>query len=56
MAELKGIFNLIWSSMRFAFKTFKMNFDSTLISTVSLFLLIKNVLVPQTSHAKGLHF
>ena len=31
MAELKGIFNLILSSVRFAFMTFKMNFNSTLI-------------------------
>ena len=31
MAKLKGTFNLILSSMRFAFMTFKMNFNSTLI-------------------------
>ena len=39
--------------------TFKMNFYSTVISrefsTVSLFFLIKNVLVPWTSQVKGLH-
>ena len=40
MGKLKGIFNIISSSMRFAFFTFKMNFNSTVIwrqfSTVSL--------------------
>ena len=39
--------------------TFKMNFNSTVIwrqfSTVSLFFLIKIVLVPWTSHVKGLY-
>ena len=57
MVKLKGIFNLILSSTRFAFMTFKMNF--TVIwrqfSAVSLFFLIKNVLVPQKSHVKGIH-
>ena len=32
MAELKGIFKLILSSMRLAFMTFKMNFNSPIIS------------------------
>ena len=45
MAKLKGIFSLILSSMMFAFMTFKMNFNSTVIwrqfSTVSLFLWLK---------------
>ena len=50
MAKLKGIFKLILSSMRFAFMTFIMNFNSPVISrqfsAVSLFFLIKNVLIP----------
>ena len=36
--------------------TFKMNFNSTVIRRQSFFfIIIKNVLVPQTSHVKGLH-
>ena len=60
MEKLKGLFNFILSSMMFAFMTYKMNFNSTVISrqfsTVSLFFLIKNVLVSRrTSYVKGLH-
>ena len=31
MAKLKGMFNFILSSLRFAFMTFKVNFNSAVI-------------------------
>ena len=59
MAKLKGILNLISSSMRFTFMTNNINFNSTVIwsqfSTVAVLFVIKNELVPWTSHVKGLH-
>ena len=44
MVKIKKYLTLL-----FTFMTFKMNFNSA----VSLFVLIKNVLVPRTSHVKG---
>ena len=59
MAKLKGIFNLPLSGTKFAFMTFEMNFNSTVIwrqfLTVSLFFLNKDVIVPQTSDVKCFH-
>ena len=59
MVNLKGTLNLISSSMRFTFMTNNINFNSTVIwsqfSTVAVFFLIKNELVPCTSLVKGLH-
>ena len=58
VAKLKEIFTLILSSTRIAFMT-KINFNSIVIgsqfSNVSVFFLLKNVLVPHTIHVKGLH-
>ena len=59
VAKLKGIFALILSSMRIAFMI-KINFNSTVIWSqfilnVSVFFLLKNVLVPSTIHVRGLH-
>ena len=57
--SLREFLYLFSSSMRFAFMINKINFNSTVIwsrfSTVPVFFCIKNVLVPRTSHVKGLH-
>ena len=55
--SFKGIFNLILTSMRFAFMTIRY-FNPTVIwsqlSSASVFFLTKNVLVPWLSYVKGL--
>ena len=59
MAKLKEYLTLFFVKYEVCFYDYKINFNATVVwsqpSTVSVFFSNKKVLVPRTSHVKGLH-